>query len=247
MTPGAAIPPALHPVPFASLAATLARVVDADAFPNDPPIAFIPADRPVSRLGFALEPMPGLADWVGAERIDAIFLHRPWLIGDAGLPAGVGILASHAAFDTRLAVGSHRFAAMLEMRDLRQLGDGAPGMVGVIGETEPAAFVARVTRMFGGVEEVVAGTAPRIRRIAVVGAMTDALVRRAAELGADLYLTGQIRHPARRALADTGMAVIGLGHRRSEEHALRTLAGLLADAYPGRLTAVVHPGGAVPA
>lgn len=235
------------PVPFADLAATLARVVDADAFPDDPPIIFIPPDGPIARLGLALDPMPELADWVRAEGIDAIFLHRPWLVGDADLPAGVGVLASHAAFDARLAIGSHRSAAALEMRDIQPLDDRPPGLVGTVGGTEPAAFLARTTEMFGDVEEVVPGAASSITRIAVVGGMTDALVRRAAALGVELYLTGQIRHPARKALAETGMAAIGIGHRRSEEYALRTLARLLADVYPGRLSTFFHPGGAVPA
>jgi putative NIF3 family GTP cyclohydrolase 1 type 2 len=83
-----------------------------------------------------------------------------------------------------------------------------------------------------------AGTDPEVRtglidRIAVVGAMTDALVRAAAEKGAGLYITGQLRAPARRAIDETGILAVAIGHQRSEEHGLTLLAALLARRFPG--------------
>lgn len=232
-------------VPLAELAARIAQVADAEAFPDDPPLVYVPSPRPVARLGFALEPAPDLAAWVDAQHLDAVFLHRPWGVADAGLPADIGILASHAAFDHRLTVGANPdLLFALEMHDVRPLGNGAngaQGMVGSVGAADPAAWAARLEAMFGGVEEVVPGDAAAIRRIAAVGAMTDALVREAAARGADLYLTGQIRHPARPALAETGMAAVAIGHRRIEEYGLRLLADALAAAFPGRLSTVFRP------
>jgi putative NIF3 family GTP cyclohydrolase 1 type 2 len=250
VTASGPLPPPLPPVPFDELARRVSGLVDAHAYPDDVPTLFIPGGRPVARLGFALQPAADLAAWSVSEHLDAIFLHRPWGVEDAGLPGGVGVLASHQGFDARLAIGgSAAFAFALEMRDVQPLGDTdpSPGMVGAVGITRPELLIARITEMFGGVEEVVPGAAARIGRIAVANAMTDALVRQAAALGADLYLTGQIRQPARRALAETRMAAVAIGHRRSEEYALRALAQLLADAFPGRLSTVLHPGGAVPA
>lgn len=237
-------------VPFLELADRIARLVDARAFPDDVPTLFIPGGRPVARLGFALNPAPGLAAWAVSERLDAIFLHRPWSVEDAGLPPGVGVLASHQGFDARMTIGaSPRLAQALEMRDVQPLGApaGERGMIASLEVTDADLAIARITRLFGGVEEVVPNGASHVNRIAIVEAMTDALVRQAAARGADLYLTGQIRHPARRALSERGMAAIAVGHRRSEEYALRTLARLLAEAFPGRIATLFHPGGAVPA
>jgi putative NIF3 family GTP cyclohydrolase 1 type 2 len=250
VTHGGPVPPPRAAVPFAELAAAVAQAVDAHAFPDDPPVVFIPTDRPVARLGFALQPAPGLAAWAVSERLDAIFLHRPWGVEDAGLPGGVGVLASHHGFDARLTIGAHpRFAHALQMHDVEPFGapGDAPGLTGRATITDAALVLARIREIFGGVEEVIPGGAANIHRIAIVNAMNDARVRQAAALGADLYVTGQIRHPARNALAETGMAAIGIGHRRSEEYALRTLAGALAEAFPARLATVIHPGGAVPA
>lgn len=242
--------PPLPAVPLRELAGRIALLVDAQAFPDDIPTIFIPGGRPVARLGFALQPAPGLAAWAVSERLDAIFLHRPWGVEDADLPRGLGVLASHRGFDARMTIGTNpRFASEMEMRDLQPLGDAdrAPGMIGSVGVTDADLMIARIAEVFGGVEEVVPNGAPHITRIAIVDAMTDAVVRQAAARGAGLYLTGQIRHPARRALSETAIAAIAIGHRRSEEYALRTLAGLLDEAFPGRLSTFFHPGGAVPA
>ena len=250
MTSGAGPPSPEPAVPFPELAARVARLVDADAFPDDPPVAFIPADHPVRRLGFALQPGPGLAAWAASERLDAVFLHRPWGVEDAGLANGVGVLASHRGFDERMTIGANpAFARALEMRELEPFDAPvrAAGMIGRAPMTDAGVVIARITQTVGGVEEVVPNGAPHIRRIAVVNAMTDALVRQAAARGADLYVTGQIREPGRRALAETGLAAIAIGHRRSEEYALRTLAALLAESFPGRLLTFFQPDGAVPA
>lgn len=229
-------------VPLAELAARIGQVVDAGSFPEDPPLICVPSDRSVARLGFALDPAPGLAAWVDAEQLDAVFLHRPWGVEDAGLRSGVGVIASHAAFDHRLTIGANPdLLVALQMHDVRALGGAAPGVVGAVGLAGLEAWVARLTAMFGGVEEVVPGGAAAIRRIAVVGAMTDALVRQAAALGADLYLTGQLRHPARAALAETRVAAVAIGHRRGEQYGLRLLAHALASAFPGRLSTVFRP------
>lgn len=70
-----------------------------------------------------------------------------------------------------------------------------------------------------------------MRRVAVVGAMTDALVREAADRGAQIYVTGQYRQPAREAVRETGIGVIAVGHRRSEIWGLRALAGVIRERW----------------
>lgn len=77
-------------------------------------------------------------------------------------------------------------------------------------------------------------------RVVAANAMTDALVREAAGRGADVYLTGQLRAPARAAVAQTGIGVVATGHHRAEEWGLRELARLLRERWPG-LAAEVWP------
>jgi len=93
-------------------------------------------------------------------------------------------------------------------------------------------FLARVETEIGGSESAIAPRRAEIRRVAVVGAMTDALVREAAAAGADAYLTGQMRVPARKAVEETGIGVVATGHARAEAWGIRALAAGLRERFP---------------
>ncbi|WP_375764971.1 Nif3-like dinuclear metal center hexameric protein [Archangium gephyra] len=200
--------------------------------------------RPVSRLGLALEPWEGLAEWARTERLDALFLHRHWRLDTPALPLELGVVANHAPFDERLGLGFNRqLAQVLGLESLEPLGEraGQPlGMVGSLAPLSPGELVQRLEQHFGAVEDVVPGRPERVERIAVVRAMNDALVREAAGLGVTAYVTGQLRVPARRALADTGMYAIAIGHARSERWGLGLLERLLRERWPG-LSLVMAP------
>ncbi|HEX8395587.1 MAG TPA: Nif3-like dinuclear metal center hexameric protein [Longimicrobium sp.] len=231
----------MHSAPsLADLASAVDELLHTADFPDDPPTIFRATSRPVRRMGLALAPDAALAASVREHALDALFLHRPWG-AEADLPPDVGILCSHAAFDARLTLGANpQLAAALGLTGVQPFGEHRGRPVGMIGDASPAdaeAWRARLVEEFGGVEEAaVPSGASIIHRVALVGAMTDALVRAAAEHGAGLYVTGQMRAPARRAVAESGIAAIAIGHRRSEEHALGLLAALLASRFPGLQT-----------
>ena len=219
---------------------------------------FLPSDRPVHRLGLALEPFPTLDTWVASERLDALFLHRPWHLTEAHRHSftadQIGVLAYHLAFDERLTTG---FNPVLAERcgwgtpELLGQKEGRPlGMTCVLSELLTFdGFVARLEKEFGGPLHL---RYPRdlryknticdnfsVKKIAVVGAMTDRLVRDAHAAGVDVYVTGQFRHPAARAVEETGLGVVELGHGRSEIWGLSTLAQLLRTHLPA--TEIVLP------
>lgn len=236
---------------LAALAAFIDETADARAFPGEPPTVFIASERPVRRLGLALEPGPGLAGWVDADRLDAVFLHRPWGVADAGLPADTGVLASHAPFDHRLTIGANpELARDLRMGDPHPFGekDGrALGMAGDVDPADPATLIRRIARLFGGVDEVLPGRMAPIRRIALAGAMTDAMVREAAARGAELYVTGQVRRPGMRAAAESGMGIVAVGHARGEVYGLRLLAAAIEGRFAGGVACVLDSRGTGPA
>ncbi len=228
-----------------ALAASLAEALGAGAFPPEERGGVHRAGdgRAVARLGLALEPWPGLAGWAARARLDAVFLHRPWRLPEGALGPGVAVLWSHLPFDERLTTGFNpRLADALAVRAPEPIGarDGRPlGMVGDVSAGPALAWAARVAAAFGGEEaRLVADPGSPVYRVAVVGAMTDALVREAAARGAGLYVTGQLRAPARAAVAETGMAVVAVGHARSEWWGVRALAHLLAERWGGLLTRV---------
>src|SRR6476646_7304506 len=74
-------------------------------FELDPNGIYRPSTRPIRRLGLALEPWPHLREWAITTQIDALFLHRPWKLEGEQLPADVGVVSYHLAFDERLTLG----------------------------------------------------------------------------------------------------------------------------------------------
>ena len=104
------------------------------------------------------------------------------------------MLAAHKAFDRKLGIGQSRASAeALGLSGLQACGwkKGAPlGWVGAAPLPFPA-FVRRVLHVFGGVEAAHPPLRRRVGRVAVVGAMREALVEEACAASAAVYVTGQ--------------------------------------------------------
>ena len=196
-------------------------------------------DKPVKRMGLLLEPFPKLADWTKRNRLDALFIHRPWKLEKMKPPAEeVGVLAYHYAFDELLTTGYNpRLADALLMRELEVLGhkEGRPlGMIGDVPKVNVEIFRAQIEEVFGALEGAYLSAAEpgeEVTRVCVVGAMRDPLVREAHERGARVYITGQYRDHAQDAVDDTGMNILEIGHGRCERWGLRALAGVLRERY----------------
>jgi putative NIF3 family GTP cyclohydrolase 1 type 2 len=220
-----------------NLANFLDQYLETARYADEPPTVFRPFGRSVSRLGLALEPWPGLGDWVRKERLDALFLHRPFKLEVAALPEDVGVLASHLPFEERLTLGYNpRLADALGMSCLHPLGKRKGRALGMLGDVPPqtvGAFYKSAFETFGGREDARTCERNEVTRVAVVGAMTADLMHEASERGAQVYITGQMRQPAREALLDTGLGVVIVGHRRSEEWGLRAFAHVLRERFSG--------------
>ena len=210
-----------------------------------------PSKRPVKRLGLTLDPWPTLPEWVADNQLDALWMHRPWKLDLATLPDDIGILYHHLPFDETLTIGDNSILASIlgtlgkpEQLGFKQTpdddGNSFParpiGMLFDVVGLEFDALLREINNLFGGYDRAEAGRCQTndhiIDRIAVVGAMNDTLIREAHERQASLYLTGQYRKPAQPAVDDTGIAVIAVGHQRSEEWGLRALADVLHTHWP---------------
>lgn len=225
------------------LTAFLDRRLQADRYPGDRNGLLHPGAGAVTRLGLALEPRPGLVEWAGSQRLDALLLHRAWGL-DPSLPAaGVVILAYHLPFDDHLTLGHNPLlAAALGIEGVERFAERDGRWLGMIGSWRGTfgELLDRVRREFGEPESVEPPLGDPPGRVAVVGAMTDALVRESVARGVGAYLTGQRRAPADRALRATGVGLIAAGHAASERWGLGALAGLLRERFP-LLEVVVHP------
>lgn len=196
-----------------------------------------PASGRVQRLGVALEAWPGMAVWLTENKIDALFLHRPWPLDEQSLPEHMGIVSSHRGFDERLTLGFNpRLAEALGMTAISVLGkkEGRPcGMIGTVRMQSVTGYFHAVRHVFGGYEEAHTCEQDCVTRVAVIGAMNKSLVHQASERGASVYITGEYRQPGRIGVLETGIGVVIVGHRRSEEWGMRALAGVLRERWAG--------------
>lgn len=204
---------------------------------------YLPSARSIKRLGLALEPWDGLHDWVKTRHIDALFLHRPWKVELEQLPHDLGIISYHLPFDESLTLGfNSRLADVLSLSNLEVFGEKQNRPIGMIGQAPYQTFTDIcncIKEIFNGYEQIRAANEGEVKKVAVVGAMTDLLVREAALHGVNVYITGQLRQPAAQAIIDTQMSVITVGHYRCELWGLRTLASILQQRW-SKLNLVVY-------
>ncbi|MBC7892707.1 MAG: Nif3-like dinuclear metal center hexameric protein [Sphingobacteriaceae bacterium] len=234
-------------MPLPEIAAYLSEFFRTERYPtNEQGGIWHPTTLPIHRFGLALEPNAGLLEWVLRKKSDALWLHRPWSLDLNALPPGVGVLTHHLPFDETLTLGYNpRLAVKLGLSNLEEIGHKqAPDLparaIGMIGHATATDWLQKLNLEFGrkGGSDLLVGVIQhevshrQSTRIAVVGAMTEALVREAAERGATVYVTGQYRQPARQAVEETGLSVVEIGHRPSEVWGLRALAEVLRERWP---------------
>ncbi len=126
--------------------------------------------------------------------------------------------------------------------DLVRLAAAAPrgplglGRVGDLAKpTSRADLLATIRRGLGVEHLLVAGpTEGGVTRVAVAAGACGDLVHEAKRAGAELYLTGEMRHhEAREVLDRGGLTVVAALHSNSERVALRRLGARLQEALPG--------------
>ena len=220
-----------------NLANFLDQYLETAKFPDETPLVRHQFSRSVQRLGVALEAWPGIGDWARAEKLDAVFLHRAFKLEPDALPDDVGVLASHLPFEEKLALGYNvRLATALGMTHLETLGTRKGRPLGMLGRVPPqtvGAFYQSVKETFGGRDEARTCERNEVTKVAVVGAMTAELMHEASQRGAEVYVTGQMRKPAKEAIIDTGLGVVIVGHQRSEQWALSAFANILRERFCG--------------
>ena len=231
---------------LSAIAAYLDRYLGSARFANDQNGIYRASNRPVKRIGLALEPWVGIDAWIRQECLDALFLHRPWQMHMQTLPAHVGVLAYHLAFHLTLTFGfNQRLANVLQIKNSVPFAFKEVIPYGMIGDIDPDTMnsvIAYLAEIFGIIPSIEGKCVESVHRIAIVGAMTDSLVRRAASQGVQLYITGQMRQSAKDAAHEVGMTVAEIGHAAGEAWGMRALAGLLQERWAQLEVVVASPG-----
>ena len=223
-------------------------------------------DEPVGRVLFAVDPTTAVVDEVVGTGADLLVTHHPLFLTPVhGVPAddprgrlvhrliraGAALFVAHTNADR--APGSGVNAALSDALGLTgavplEPAGADPGAgLGRVGELPEAmtlsAFAARVAAVLpatvGGVRA--AGDPDRVvRRVAVCGGSGGSLLDAAAEAGADVFLTSDLKHhPVSDAMDSTGPAVCDVAHFASEWPWLPVAADVLHRDLSGRVEVAV--------
>jgi dinuclear metal center YbgI/SA1388 family protein len=208
---------------------------------------------PLRRVLLAIDCTPEVLEEARRERVEAIVSYHPpvfaaqkkFVAGSVAYEAvrdGLAIHSPHTALDVAEGGTNDVLADALTMTDRSPLRllvgqEGKPrgmGRVGPVATTTVLAIVDSVKRALGVAHLLVAGPVGRdVSRAAVCAGSGGEFVPDAIASGAELFLTGELRHhDALRATA-AGLTVVCALHSASERAALVALERNLAARLPG--------------
>lgn len=152
----------------------------------------------------------------------------------------VAIYAAHTNLDSAAGLGlSHKMAEMLGLRDIEVLeprNDGSGtgyGAVGTLPYAEKSGdFLLRLKGTFNA--EVVRHSRihkPEVRKIAVCSGSGSFMMDAAANAGADVFITSDVRYNSFFD-ADNRLILADIGHFESEYCAIDTLYGIVTKKFP---------------
>ncbi len=205
-------------------------------------------DREVTGIHFALDVTDRVLDEAEAAGANLIVTHHPLMFHPRKtltendyegalicrmVRAGMGLIAAHTNLDAAPGGTNDTLAALLGLRDLR--GEGY-WRVGELPEGTDAAGLIRGLEEKLGTQVRVYGQFARetpLRRLGLATGAGSEFWAEAAALGADAFLTGEMKHHD--ALAMVGAGVLGLeaGHFATEEPGIFALADTLQKRADG--------------
>ena len=154
--------------------------------------------------------------------------------------AGVALYAVHTALDVAAGGTNDVLAALVGLRDaepLRRRPAPSPlglGRVGRVAGVSRAGLCDRVKQALGLDRVLVAGPLTgSARRVAVCAGACGDLVDDALAAGADVYVTGELKHHDALRAAAAGMTVICTLHSNGERPGVAAMGAALARALPG--------------
>lgn len=209
---------------------------------------------PSDEVGLAmvsLDVTAAVLDEARERSVDLVIAHHPLLFrplarltpltaaGGLALQAArqrIAVLAVHTNFDAAIPGTTEPVVAALRLTDVRPL-EPLPadpelglGRIGTLPSPLTVRSIAdRLAQALPSPHLRVAGTLDRtVQRVAACGGAGDSLLSAAHAAGAELYVTGDLRHHVVLDALQLGMAVIDAGHHSTEAAALPALHDRLA-------------------
>jgi len=226
--------------------------------------SYTPTTHTATQLVFSLTATSGIYAHLSPlrHRHSILFLHRPWDLIRSSVPCGTLVLQSHVRFDELYTTGFNEAFARGHHVDVTTAVclQGYKGdherRIGLVGRVARGwrvdEYACLISDAFQGAETIQlhGGSDRHVEVLASLNAFTSEVVDRVVAAAADLgvrttanimILTGAAkgREDGMEAALQAGIAVVAVGHRRSEMWGLRYLASSATKKYAGKCEVVV--------
>ena len=202
----------------------------------------------VSRLISGVTASQALIEAAAARGADALLVHHGYFWKGEAAPLtgmkgrrvatlfrhGISLLAYHLPLDAHPDLGNNRrLGDLLGVVNARPL-EGQQGLLWC-GELpaplEAPAFAVQVAQILGREPLLVAGGTHPVRRLAWCTGGAQGYIERAADLGVDAYLTGEVSEPTVHTARECGLHFYAAGHHATERYGVQALGAELAARF----------------
>ena len=153
----------------------------------------------------------------------------------ACIRAGMTLLAYHLPLDAHPEVGNNvELARRLGIEIERRAGEYDLFFCGRLasGAERADEFAARAEKVLGRTPLLIGDGSRRVERIGWCSGAAQGEIARAAEMGCDLYLSGEIREATTYEARELGLCYLAAGHHATEQFGIQALGEHLARVFP---------------
>ncbi len=215
---------------------------------NDGLLISIDPTREVHRILTVLDVTERVVNVAKENGFDVIISHHPLIFkplrrtvggdGIGGLAAsllasGISVLSYHTRADRAQGGVADLLASLIGLVDVVPFADGVPRIGRLGSPLSSGAFAERVKHATGAPFVRLGGTDRAVSTVALCPGSGDDYIASAAEVGADLYLSGELGYHALLDADHSGLSLLEIGHDYSEMQITGALAAAARRFCPG--------------
>lgn len=142
----------------------------------------------------------------------------------------ISLMGFHLPLDAHPQIGNN--ASLCKLLGVKNLKKCSVGFVGTLEKSQTLKnFVSLVDKKLSVKSVVVAGGPNKVKNVAIISGGASSYFEIAKNLGADVFLCGDLKEPVVRGAEEIGINVINAGHYNTEKLGVQNLAKLITKRF----------------
>lgn len=209
-------------------------------------------DSPVTRILVGLDPCLNMLDEAVSRDCNLVITHHPAIFKplpsiDLSTPGGkfiqhalsnqISVIACHTNLDSAVDGVSDALGRAVGIQNMEPIiKSGSPlegtgmGRIGTVEEQEGHAFIQMMLAALELDSVQVAGSIPpSVKKVAVCGGSGSDLAPKAQSLGADIYITAEVKHSTARWAEEAGLCIVDGTHFSTEQFGVNLIVEKISE------------------